>query len=53
MPLQKGQISWREPISNDVLVGAVRAHEPLSIDRFDNPYSTVPEPKQLILNRWI
>jgi N-acetylneuraminate synthase len=51
VPLQKGQISCRELISNDVLVRAVRAHEPLSIDMFDNPYSNVPELKQLILNR--
>lgn len=51
VPLQKGQISCRELISNDILNKAVGKDGPITIDMLDNPYANVPELKQLILDR--
>lgn len=51
IPLQKGQLSCRELIRNDVLIKLVAADAPITIDMFDNPYSRVPELKEQITNR--
>ena len=51
VPLQKGQLSCRELITTDVLVKPVKAHEPITIDVLDNPYSRVPELRQTIAER--
>jgi sialic acid synthase SpsE len=51
VPLQKGQISCRELITNDLLVKPVQAHQPITIDVLDNPYSRVPELRQTIMER--
>lgn len=51
IPLQKGQLSCRELIRNDVLIKPVAADAPITIDMFDNPYSRVPELKEQITNR--
>jgi N-acetylneuraminate synthase len=51
IPLQKGQISCRELISNEALTKAVGADQPITIEMLDNPYANVPELKQLILDR--
>ena len=51
VPLQKGQLSCRELITDDVLVKPVKAHEPITIDVLDNPYSNVPELRQTIMER--
>jgi N-acetylneuraminate synthase len=51
VPLQKGQLSCRELITNDLLVQPVRAHQAITIDMLDNPYSRVPELRQTIMER--
>lgn len=51
IPLQKGQISCRELHWGEVLTTDIRADSPLKIDHFDNPYSRIPELRELILQR--
>jgi N-acetylneuraminate synthase len=51
IPLQKGQISCRELISNDRLTLPVKADAPITIDMFDNPYSRVDELRRTITER--
>ena len=51
VPLQKGQLSCRELITNDLLVKPVRAHEAITIDMLDNPYAKVEELRRTIVER--
>lgn len=51
VPLQKGQISCRELITEDHLVKPVGKDEPITIDHLDNVYSTTPELRAMIENR--
>jgi N-acetylneuraminate synthase len=53
IPLQKGQLSCRELITGDPLVGAVRQDEPITIECFDNPYSRPGFLHQVIAGRGI
>jgi hypothetical protein len=51
MALPKAQRSCGQLISSDGLARAARAHELVSIDRLDNPFSKVSELKKLIVIR--
>jgi N-acetylneuraminate synthase len=51
IPLQKGQLSCREVMNGETLVNAIGAHESLTIDHIDGPYSETPVLRQLILDR--
>jgi N-acetylneuraminate synthase len=51
IPLQRGQISCRELITEDRLTRPVKAHEPITIDHLDNLYSVNPELREMILQR--
>ena len=51
IPLQRGQLSCRELITGVSLVQSCCADAPITVEMFDNPYSQVPELKQLILDR--
>jgi sialic acid synthase SpsE len=51
VPLQRGQLSCRELITGVSLLQPCCADAPITVDMFDNPYSQVPELKQLILDR--
>ena len=51
IPLQKGQISCRELMRGEVLLRAVKAHEPIGIDTIDSPYATNDQLKKLIEER--
>jgi N-acetylneuraminate synthase len=53
IPLQKGQLSCRELITGDPLVGPVRCDEPITIECFDNPYSRPGFLHQVIAERGI
>jgi sialic acid synthase SpsE len=51
IPLQKGQLSCRELFWGEPLVKAVKADGALTIEHLDNPYSRVPELRELIKKR--
>jgi N-acetylneuraminate synthase len=51
VPLQKGQLSSRELIDNDLLVKPVAKDAPIRIEQFDNPYARTPELRKLIEGR--
>jgi sialic acid synthase SpsE len=51
VPLQKGQLSCRELISDAVLTQPCAKDAPLTIDMFDNPYSRNESLRSLIMNR--
>ena len=51
VPLQKGQLSCRELLTGEELLGPIQRDQPLTIDHLDNPYSRVAELRQSILNR--
>jgi N-acetylneuraminate synthase len=53
IPLQKGQISCRELHWGEPLTTSVLANAPLTIDHLSNPYSRVPELREMILQRGI
>jgi sialic acid synthase SpsE len=51
VPLQKGQLSCRELIEGEVLTAPCPADGALTVDMLDNPYSTIPELRGMILSR--
>ena len=51
IPLHKGQLSCREVMNGEKLQQPIRAHERLTIDHIDGPYSESPALKRLILDR--
>jgi sialic acid synthase SpsE len=51
IPLLKGQLSCRELIAGEALARPLSAHEPLSIDALDNPYSRTSMLREQIVNR--
>ncbi len=51
IPLQKGQLSCRELMNDQMLTQPCAADAPLTIDMFDNPYSRNPELRNMIMNR--
>jgi sialic acid synthase SpsE len=51
VPLQKGQISCRELMRDEVLLTAVKKDEPIMIDAIDSPYANIPSLRELIYNR--
>lgn len=53
IPLQKGQMSCRELMRGQTLLGAVAADKPLMIDQVDSPYAYDDELKQAIYDRGI
>jgi N-acetylneuraminate synthase len=53
IPLLKGQLSCRELIAGEALARPLKAHEPLSIDALDNPYSRTSMLREQIVNRGI
>ena len=53
VPLNKGQLSCREVMNGEKLIGSIKAHEPLTIAHIDGPYNETPSLRNLILNRGI
>lgn len=53
IPLQKGQMSCRELMAGQTLLGDVAADQPLMIDQVDSPYAYDDELKQAIYARGI
>ncbi len=51
IPLQKGQISCRELMRGEVLMGDVPAHGPIRIEDIDSPYGSNDDLKRVILER--
>lgn len=51
IPLLKGQVSCRELMRGEVLLKAVAADQPLTIDAIDSPYAYNADLKQKILDR--
>lgn len=51
IPLQKGQLSCRELITDDRLVLPVLKGQPITINHLDNIYSANPELREMIENR--
>jgi N-acetylneuraminate synthase len=51
IPLRKGQLSCRELMGGRQLTQPIRAHEPLTVDLIDGPYSENPALRKLILER--
>jgi len=51
IPLLKGQLSYRELVSGDLIIRDIKAHDPLTIDDIDNPYSRTPSLRTQIENR--
>lgn len=51
IPLRKGQLSCREVMNGECLVQEIKAHEPLTINHIDGPYSRIESLKSLILDR--
>jgi N-acetylneuraminate synthase len=51
IPLQKGQISCRELMSGEKLLGAVAKDKPIMIDDIDSPYAYSEDLKKLIYER--
>lgn len=53
IPLHKGQLSCREVMNGEKLIAPIKAHERLTIEHVDGPYSEDPSLKKLILNRGV
>ena len=53
IPLHKGQLSCREVMNGEKLLKPIKAHESLTIEHIDGPYSQNNSLKSLILNRGI
>jgi N-acetylneuraminate synthase len=53
IPLQKGQISCRELMHGEVLLHAIGADQPVTIDAIDSPYAANDQLKALIYRRGI
>jgi N-acetylneuraminate synthase len=53
VPLLKGQISCRELIAGEELSHAVKAHEAITINDLNNPYSRVAQLREHIEQRGI
>jgi sialic acid synthase SpsE len=53
IPLRKGQLSCREIMNGEKLLGDIKANEPLTINHIDGPYSENQRLKNLILSRGI
>lgn len=51
IPLRKAQLSCREVMDGEKLIKSIKAHEPLTIDHIDGPYSQNSSLKSLIMNR--
>ncbi len=51
IPLRKGQLSCREVMNGEKLTSDIKAHQPLTINHIDGPYSENQGLKDLILNR--
>jgi len=51
IPLLKGQLSYRELVSGDLIIRDIKAHDPLTIGDIDNPYSRTPSLRTQIENR--
>jgi sialic acid synthase SpsE len=51
IPLQKGQISCRELMHGEILLKAVAADQPVTIDAIDSPYAADDQLKALIYRR--
>ena len=51
IPLHKGQLSCREVMNGEKLQQPIKAHERLTINHIDGPYSESPALKRLILDR--
>lgn len=51
IPLLKGQLSCRELIAGERIVGKVKKDQPISISDLDNPYSRSPELRSQIEGR--
>jgi len=51
IPLLKGQISCRELMRGEVLLNAVAADQPITIDAIDSPYAHSADLKQKIMDR--
>ena len=53
IPLHKGQLSCREVMNGEKLIAPIKAHERLTIEHVDGPYSEDPSLTKLILNRGV
>jgi N-acetylneuraminate synthase len=53
VPLLKGQISCRELIAGEELSHPVKAHEAITINNLNNPYSRVAQLREQIEQRGI
>lgn len=53
VPLQKGQISCRELMNGERLLGSIKADAPIQIDHIDSPYAENDDLKKLIYQRGI
>lgn len=53
IPLHKGQLSCREVMNGEKLLGPLKKNEKLTIEDIDGPYSKTPSLKTFILNRGI
>ena len=51
IPLLKGQVSCRELMRGQVLLKAVAADKPITIDAIDSPYAQRADLKQKIMER--
>ncbi len=51
IPLQKGQLSCRELVAENILVKPVSADGPITLNMFDNPYANSESLRELINNR--
>lgn len=51
VPLLKGQLSCREVMNGETLVGSLLANEPLTINHIDGPYNFNHQLKETILRR--
>lgn len=51
IPLRKGQLSCRELMGGRQLTQPIKAHEALTVDQIDGPYSENPALRKLILER--
>jgi len=53
IPLQKGQLSCRELMRGEMLLGPVSKDAPIRIDDIESPYSQIPSLRRLIYDRGI
>jgi N-acetylneuraminate synthase len=51
IPLLQGQISCRELMRGEVLLGPIRKDDPIMIDSIDSPYASIPALRDLIYRR--